>query len=153
MSRVGHTYACAHLHIVFSTKDRVPLIDPEWQARMYSYAGGIARANKCTLLAAGGMPDHVHFLVQQHPTLSTSDLLRLIKANTSGWVHRTFPSAGDFAWQRGFGAFSVSLSNISRVRRYIDNQAEHHKRMTFQEEFIALLQRHEIEYDPRYLWD
>lgn len=150
---MGHTYAALFTHFVFSTKDRSPSIQKEFRDRLYSYACGIAKSEKCVLLAAGGMPDHVHLLIQRHPEAAEADLMRLIKSNTSGWVHESFPSSRDFAWQRGYGTFSVSKSNLTAVREYIERQEEHHKRQTFQEEFIALLERHGIEYDPKYVWE
>lgn len=150
---MGHTYAALFTHFVFSTKDRLSSIKPEFRDRLYSYAGGIARAEQCVLASAGGMTDHVHLLVQMHPGTSPSDLMRLIKANTSGWIHETFPESRDFAWQRGFGTFSVSKSSLHSVREYIERQEEHHKHRTYQEEFIALLERHGVEYDPKYIWE
>jgi REP element-mobilizing transposase RayT len=149
---MGHTYAALFTHFVFSTKDRTPSIQPAFRDRLYSYAGGIAKAKQCSLLVAGGMPDHVHLLIQRHPGTAEADLMRLIKSNTSGWVHETFPSSRDFAWQRGYGVFSVSKSNLDAVRGYIERQEEHHKHQSFKDEFIALLERHGVEYDPKYVW-
>ncbi len=151
-ANMGHTFAALFTHFAFSTKDREPLITPDIRDRLYSYAGGVARSNKCTLLVAGGMPDHVHLLIQRHPEAAEADLMRLIKTNTSGWIHETFPDARDFAWQRGYGSFSVSKSALDSVRRYIEHQEEHHKTMNFQQEFIALLQKHGVEYDPQWVW-
>ena len=119
--------ASLNFHLVFSTKNRQPLIDPEIQERLYEYIGGILRAEKSVLLAAGGMPDHVHLLVSLSRELSIADTLRLVKANSSKWVHETFPHRQNFGWQAGYGAFSVSFSNLPEVKKYIAGQAEHHR--------------------------
>ena len=115
--------------------------------------GGIIRDEKGILLAAGGMPDHVHLVAKLPPTIAVSDMLWLIKTNSSRWVHETFPALRHFAWQTGYGAFGVSYSDLDRVKQYISNQQEHHRVRTFKEEFLALLKRHHIEYDERYIWD
>jgi REP element-mobilizing transposase RayT len=115
--------------------------------------GGILRAEGCALVAAGGMPDHVHLLVSLNRQISVADTLRVVKASSSRWVHETFPALSGFAWQVGYGAFAESFSHLDRVQAYLSQQAEHHRQTTFQEEFLAFLQRHGIEYDERYLWD
>ena len=145
--------ASLNFHFVFSTKNRQPLIDTEIQARLYEYIGGILRAEKSVLLAAGGMPDHVHLLVSLSRELSIADTLRVVKANCSKWIHETFPDRQNFGWQAGYGAFSVSFSNLPEVKKYIAGQAEHHRIRTFQEEFREFLRRHEIDWDERYVWD
>ena len=148
------SFVSLHQHFVFSTKNRVPLISADVQPRLFEYIGGILRAEGCVLVAAGGMPDHVHLLVSLDKQLSISEALRIIKAGSSRWVHDTFPDVlSGFAWQAGYGAFAVSFSHLDRVKAYLARQAEHHRRVTFQEEFIAFLKRHGIEYDERYLWD
>src|SRR4051812_45462618 len=116
---------CLPIHFVFSTKGREPLIREEWAARLYDYIGGIARAEKCLLLAAGGMPDHVHLLISLGRTIALADLMRLVKANSSKWIHETFPGQ-PFAWQNGYGAFAVGHDRVDVVRTYIARQAEHH---------------------------
>jgi REP element-mobilizing transposase RayT len=105
------------------------------------------------LVAAGGMTDHVHLIVSLDKTMCAADTVRKIKSNSSGWVHETFPEMGHFAWQTGYGAFGVSYSDVDRVKRYIADQEEHHRVRTFREEFLALLKRHNIEYDERHIWD
>jgi putative transposase len=145
--------ASLNFHVVFSTKNRQPLIDADIQSRLYEYIGGILRAEKSVLLAAGGMPDHVHLLVSLSRELSIAETLRLVKANSSKWIHNTFPDRKDFAWQVGYGAFSVSFSNIPDVKDYIGHQADHHRTRTFQDEYREFLRRHEIEWDERYVWD
>jgi putative transposase len=139
-------------HIVFSTKHREPLIRPEWQDRLYGYIGGILRENKCMLLCAGGMPDHVHLLSMQHQTVTLADMLREIKAHSSRWVHEEIGDKG-FRWQRGYGAFAVSFSAMDAVKQYIRTQEEHHRSMTYKEELVKLLIKHNIDHDDRYMWD
>jgi putative transposase len=145
--------ASLNLHLVFSTKNRQPLIDADIQSRLYEYIGGILRAEKSVLLAAGGMPAHVHLLVSLSRELSIAETVRLVKANSSKWIHGTFPDRQHFAWQAGYGAFTVSFSNVPDVKNYIARQADHHRIRTFQEEVREFLRRHEIEWDERYVWD
>ena len=147
------SFVSLHFHIVFSTKNRKPFITDDLQARLHEYLGGIVRADAGRLLAAGGMPDHIHLLISLSKQIALADAVRTIKSNSSKWIHETFPTQVDFAWQAGYGAFAVSFSNLDAVKRYIANQAEHHRKRTFREEFVALLERHEIEFDERYLWN
>ena len=149
---MSHTYSKILLHAVFSTKQRRPLIDDAWSDRLYSYIGGIVRENGANLLRAGGVSDHVHLLLETKTSHAPSDLLRLIKTNSSGWLHDEHLSPG-FAWQTGYGIFSVSRSQQDAVVAYIDGQAEHHRQQSFQDELRALLKRHGIEFDEQYLWD
>ena len=145
--------AAIYVHVVFSTKNRQPSISSDLAERLHPYLGGIVRNHGGIALEIGGMPDHVHMLVSLGRTLSIAELVRLVKANSTSWVHDTFPAAQDFAWQGGHGAFSVSSSNLEVVTRYIRNQAEHHRTISFQDEFRELLRRHGLEWDERYLWD
>ena len=115
--------------------------------------GGIIKGENGDLLAAGGTDDHVHLLLSLHPQTSVADAMRLVKTNSSKWIHGDFPDKAKFAWQPGYGAFSVSKSHVDNVTQYIANQEEHHKRLSFQDEFIEFLKRHEIEFDARYLWE
>jgi REP element-mobilizing transposase RayT len=147
------SFASLHVHIVFSTKTRRPLITADLQARLFEYMGGIAREHGCCLAAAGGMPDHVHLLLSLSRELSIAEAVKILKANSSKWIHEKFPEQRDFAWQTGYGAFAVSYSNLEPVKAYLATQEEHHRRRTFQEELLELLRRHEIEYDDRYLWE
>ena len=105
------------------------------------------------LLEVGGMPDHVHLVARFRADLAVADMMRVIKANSSKWVNERASRAVDFAWQTGYGAFTVSGSQLPVVRRYVQRQEEHHRKRTFQEEFVAFLKKHGIEYDQRYLWD
>jgi REP element-mobilizing transposase RayT len=147
---VAQTYTRLLYHIVFSTKNREPWIDRTWRAELHAYIGGIVRNRKGDLLAAGGMPDHIHLLVRLAATRSISDVLRDIKANSSGWLHQR--GVLPFDWQDGYGAFTLSPSAIPDVTVYINNQAEHHARETFRDEFLGLLAQHQVEYDEKYLW-
>jgi len=131
-------------HAVFSTKNRAPLITAEVEERLYPFVGGIVRDLRCTLLAINGMPDHVHLLVRYRPDLSHSDLLRHIKSRSSKWLHETFSHLNHFAWQEGYGGFTVSKSAVSAVEDYIRRQKEHHQRVDFESEFQELLRLHGI---------
>ena len=147
------SFGSIQMHLVFSTKGREPWIVPDLAQRLYEYIGGTLRGNKCTLLDAGGIPDHVHLLISLSREMSTADLARIVKSSSSKWIHDTFPSMGYFAWQAGYGAFSVSYSEIDGVRRYIAKQEEHHRKMTFQDEFRTFLRKHDLEWDEKYVWD
>jgi putative transposase len=147
------TYSKILLHIVFSTKGRARLIMPDLESRLHPYMGGIARDERGVLFEIGGIGNHVHLLVGWRTDESVAALLRCVKGGSSLWVHQTFPAMQAFAWQEGYGAFSVSESQAERVQQYIRNQAEHHQVRTFEEEFVALLVKHRIEYEEKYLWD
>jgi len=150
---VPQSFACMHCHIVFSTKNRQPLIMADTAPRLYEYIGGILRNTGSRLIAAGGMPDHVHLMVSLGKLASLADSVRDVKSNCSRWIHETFAGLRGFAWQSGYGGFAVSYSNLDEVQRYIANQQEHHRTHTFKEEFLAFLKRHNMEYDERYIWD
>ena len=151
-SPMAHTFTNLLTHVIFSTKDRLPVITPEIKPRMLAYMGGIVRSLDGIALAIDGPADHVHLLVKTPATIAMADFLRDVKASSSKWVHETFPRAA-FAWQTGYGAFSVSCSNVEAVKKYIAGQEEHHRTVSFQEEFVAFLRRHGIEYDERYIWE
>lgn len=149
---MAHTYASCLFHVVFSTKERRPLISPAMQARLWGYLGGIARKNRIHALAIGGTADHIHMLLAVPPEMPLAKALQLIKGGSSKWVHETYPSHRLFAWQEGYGAFSISISHLKETIRYIEEQEEHHRRKTFQEEFLAFLKKHNLDFDPRYVW-
>jgi REP-associated tyrosine transposase len=138
-------------HIVFSTKDRRPLITPEYEVRLHDYIGGTIRGLGGISLELNGTEDHVHLLAKLRPDRALSDVLRDLKANATGWMHDLFPVLKDFSWQRGYGAFTVSQSNIKEVRNYISRQKEHHANVTFRDEFIQFLKSNDIEYDERFI--
>ena len=148
-----HTYTDVLIHFIFSTKDRAPLIAPEIRATLLAYLGGIVRELKGSPMSINAVADHVHALIRMPSDASPAEMMRVVKTNSSRWVHEQWPQEESFAWQTGYGAFSVSESNVDQVREYIARQEEHHRRMTFQEEFIAFLKRHNIQYDPSYVWE
>lgn len=139
-------------HVVFSTKDREPLITDAHQTRLYEYLGGIVRAQGGVALAINGMADHVHLLARLRQDKALADVIRDLKASASGWMHKVFPEAQAFAWQNGYGAFTVSASQVETVRRYIANQQAHHQKQSFQDEFTGMLKLNEIEFKPEFLW-
>ena len=146
---MADTYTNLLVHIVFSTKNREPLITPTLRPEMEKYLGGILRNEGSALLEIGTMPDHVHLLVKLRPDASVSESVRVLKANSSKWANDRFPG---FAWQNGYGAFSVSESQIEAIRGYLRRQEEHHRGVTFQQEYVAFLQRHGIEFQEAYVW-
>ncbi|QDV27103.1 IS200/IS605 family transposase [Aureliella helgolandensis] len=150
---MSSTHTNLLFHIVYSTKYRRNIINVDIRKRLYEYIGGILRENKGTLLEIGGMPDHVHLLAKLSPSFAISDVLRLVKTNSSKWVNETFAMNSPFAWQRGFGAFSVSMSSVADVEKYVKLQEEHHRKLTFRDEYRLLLKRHGIEFDERYLFE
>jgi putative transposase len=146
---MSHSYAQNHLHVVFSTKERKKLIAKSMQPKLWSYMAGIARNHGFLVIANGGMEDHVHFLIQLHPMLALSKAIALLKANSS---KRMNEHGTRFGWQEGYGAFSVSASNLDAVVRYIQDQERHHRKMTFENEFVGLLNKHGIEFDPQHVF-
>jgi REP element-mobilizing transposase RayT len=150
---MGHTFSNILLHVVFGTKGRRPTIATTSRSRLYEYLAGVAREEFGQSLLIGGTADHVHGLILLRPDKSLSEAMQKWKALSSGWVHKTFPDSTAFAWQTGFAGFSVSESSKNAVREYIERQEEHHRKMTFEEEYIAFLERHNVAYDPRYVWE
>jgi len=149
---MANTYSSLHYHLVFSTKNRVAYLTPDIEQRVWAYIGGVARKHKLNALQVGGFDDHIHALVMAPPILSPSQIAQYLKGDSSKWIHETFPELRDFAWQEGYGAFTVSKSNLESVIGYIEKQREHHQQRTFQEEYLDFLQKHGIEYDERYVW-
>ena len=149
---MANTYTSLHYHVIFSTKNREPWLVPDIEQRVWAYIGGIARAHKMTALQVGGVEDHIHALVTAPPTIAPFQIAQYLKGDSSLWIHKEFPLLRKFGWQDGYGAFTVSKSNIPEVIRYIQNQREHHRKKTFQEEYLEFLHEHGIEYDERYLW-
>jgi putative transposase len=147
------SFVSLYFHVIFSTRFREPLLVGELPTGLYKYMGGYLRNRNSKLVGAGGTPDHVHLLVSLHQQVAVADLLRGMKASASNWVHENYENLAGFAWQHGYGAFSVSYSNVPDVQDYIDRQVEHHRHKSFQEEFIEFLNRHDMPYDERYLWE
>ena len=150
-ANMSDSYTNLLYHIVFSTKDRRPLITPEYEPRLYEYIGGTIRGLGGISLELNGTEDHVHLLAKLRPDRALSDVLRKLKANATGWMHDVFPAVKDFSWQRGYGAFTVSQSNVEEVRNYLRRQKEHHAKISFRDEFIQFLKANGIEYDERYV--
>ena len=149
---MANTYTSLHYHIVFSTKNRVKNISERIERRVWAYLGGVARKHRMTALQVGGYEDHVHALVIAPPSVAPSQAVQFLKGESSRWMHEEFPELRGFAWQDGYGAFTVGKSNLSQVIRYIQTQREHHRKRTFQEEYLEFLQRHGVEYDEQYVW-
>jgi putative transposase len=146
------SYACLYYHLIFSTKERRPLLSAALRPRLYDYMGSIIRNDQGILVAAGGTADHVHLLASISKDRSVSVSLRDVKAYSSRWIHETFPDLQEFAWQSGYGAFTVGHSGLDKVKSYVRNQAAHHRTLTFQEEFVTFLERYGVPYDERYIW-
>jgi len=149
---LAHTYTSILIHALFSTKDRQPWLDAEVRGEVFRYLGGTVNALGGQSLLVNGPPNHVHLLLVQPARLSVSNLMEKVKASSSGWVKKRWRDRRYFAWQTGYTAFRVSQSQVERVRRYIETQEEHHRRVSFPEEVLALLKKHGIEYDPRYVF-
>ena len=149
---MANTYTSLHYHIVFSTKNRIPYIKPEIEQRVWEYLGGVVRHHKMTALQVGGVDDHIHALIMAPPTIAPSQIAQYLKGESSKWIHETFPALRTFAWQEGYGAFTVSKSGLESVVSYIRGQRAHHQQKDFQAEYLDFLQRHGVEYDERYVW-
>jgi REP-associated tyrosine transposase len=149
---MAHTYTKLLTHFIFSTKDRAPNLQPSVKAELFPYMFGILKNIQVTVLALNGSLDHVHLLAGLPPTLSVAEATRVLKANSSRWANESGLVTGGFAWQEGYGAFSVSQSNVPSVVRYIARQEEHHRKISFQDEFLEFLKKHGIDYDERYIW-
>jgi putative transposase len=147
---MASTYLGLHYHLVFGTKDRMPLISSSWRPRLHDYLGGTIRSLGGVPEAVGGIADHVHLLVGLQATHCLADFVRDLKKAATNWVHETLHQ-DKFAWQTGDAAFSVSSTSREAVRDYIARQEDHHRTKTFREEWIAMLDRAGIEYDPRFL--
>ena len=146
-------YLSLLVHFTWSTKGRQPWLEADIRDDLYSYIGGIMKNKRAKLIAAGGMHDHIHLCASMPSTISVADFVNAVKANSSRWIHDSYIRLRNFAWQEGYGAFSVSKSEEGKVVRYISNQENHHRKRTFKEELIELLEKHEIPYDSRYIWD
>ena len=149
---MGHTYTSLLTHIIFSTKDRVPSLEPDMREEVEKYVCGVARNLGAKTLAINSVADHAHMLIQMPAATSVAEIVSKLKSNSSRFVHEKWPRQSKFAWQQGYGAFSVSRSGVDDVVRYVANQEEHHQKRTFQEEYLEFLTRYEIEYDERYVW-
>jgi REP element-mobilizing transposase RayT len=147
---MSHTHTNLLIHIVFSTQGHLPFITNEIKTELFAYMGGLVNELKGKPIIIDGMSDHIHMLIVLPPDVSISDAMRFVKANSSRWVKERFGKK--FAWQKGFGAFSVSRSSVDAVTTYIKNQEQHHKSFDFKTEFVSLLDKNDVDYDERYLW-
>jgi REP element-mobilizing transposase RayT len=145
--------SAVYIHLVFSTKDRRPLLRDDIQEPLHAQLGGISKTLQCPPLIVGGVEDHVHMLCRFGRTITQAEWVKELKRVSNLWLQKQGPAFCDFEWQGGYADFSVSASNIEQVKRYIAGQKEHHRRISFQDEMRALLQKHEIEFDERYVWD
>jgi len=149
---MANTYTQIHIQTVFANQNRQSLISNEWKDDLYKYITAIIQNNEHKLLQINGMPDHVHILFGLRPVHSISDLMKQVKQESSKWINQNRLARGKFSWQEGYGAFSYSKDQLPRVITYIQNQQEHHKKRTFREEYIALLEAHGVDYDERYIF-
>ena len=150
---MANTFTSLHYHVIFSTKHREPWIPRDQEERLWAYLAGIAQQHKLKPLLVGGIEDHINILLGMPPTITVSEALKSIKGGSSGWLKENLPDCRGFGWQDGYAAFAVRKSQLGEVEDYIRKQREHHRFKTFQEEYRVFLERHEIPYDERYLWD
>jgi REP element-mobilizing transposase RayT len=150
---MAHRFTSLFTHLIFSTKDRFPYLDPELAPQCWAYIGGIVENIGGRRIEIGGIADHLHLLFDMPATMALADCVRMIKSNSSKWIHETWPARSAFHWQQGYSAFSVSRSEADRVIKYIRNQEKHHRRTTYQDEVRQFLKRHGMECDERYMWE
>lgn len=149
---MAHSYRAHYYHLIWSTKNRVPLIGKEIQSPLYAYIGGITKNKNGALLCAGGTDNHIHLLIGLTLPDKFSDFVRDIKANSSLWLSKNLSRKQSFSWQEGYGSFSVSYSSLDKVIHYIENQEAHHRVITFEEEYRQIIRKHKIKYDERFLF-
>lgn len=149
---MAHTFTSLLTHAIFSTSERRPFLSDVMRPDAHAYIGGILRQLRAAPIAIGGTSNHVHLLMRLPADLSVADCLRVVKTNSSRWIKERWPERRSFSWQGGYGAFTVSESNRGAVIQYIQGQEQHHQRISYQEEFLALLKKHGVEFDERYVW-
>ena len=147
-----HSLTSSLFHVVFSTKERKNLINLDMQPRLWSYLKGIAETNGFETLAVGGTDNHVHALLRLPAAMNLAKAVQLLKGGSSKWVHDTFPTHSAFAWQKGYGAFSIGVSGIGQTVAYIENQVEHHRSRSFEDEYLEFVRRHGLKHDERYIF-
>jgi putative transposase len=150
---MANTFTQIYIHVVFSVKHRVSLIQQDWREELHKYITGIIQNKDHKVLAINTMPDHIHILIGMRPDASLSELVRDLKANSSKWINEKKFLKIKFLWQEGYGAFSYSHSQLDEVIHYIKEQQEHHKKRTFKEEYISFLKKYYVPYDPKYVFD
>jgi REP element-mobilizing transposase RayT len=141
------------VHVIFSTKDRAPLLTAEIREELYPYLATVVRNAECECFRVGGVADHVHIALRLSRTVTMARLIQELKASSSQWLKEKSPALKNFSWQRGYGAFSVGPADLESLRTYIANQEEHHKKRTYQEEYRAFLVKYGVDFDGRYVWD
>ena len=146
--------SAVYIHLVFSTKERRPFLrEQALRESLHAYLGSVSKQLECPPLLVGGVEDHVHLLCRFGRTITQADWVKELKRVSSIWIKQHDPTSAAFAWQGGYGAFSVSTSALDRTREYIANQEQHHQKQTFQDEYRALLRKHGVEWDERYVWE
>lgn len=150
---MGHTYASIYYHIVFATQGRVPALGEQIRPRLWDYMGGILRNIRCHPVIVGGHAEHAHVVVSAHQDLAPSKLVATVKANSSRWLHETYPDLAEICWQRGGSVYTLHHGLVERARQYVSRQEEHHREQSFEEEYRAFLRRHGVVIDERYIWD
>jgi putative transposase len=150
---MANTFTQLYVHVVFSVKGRQSLIQSVWKSELYKYICGVVNGNEQKVYAIGGVADHIHILLSIKPNIALSDLVRDIKANSSKWINEKQYVIGKFKWQEGFGAFSIAHSYLDNVISYINNQEQHHHKKTFKEEYLEFLQKLQITFDEKYLFE
>lgn len=148
---MGQSLHQNYAHLVFSTKDRRPLIDGTIEPDLYAYLGGITRDLNATLLAVNGMTDHIHLLIRTNKNIADAEFMKQLKGSSSKWMNEK--GISNFKWQGGYGWFSVSAKDLDQAKGYLAKQKEHHKTVTFKDEFRQFLKSYHVEYDERYVWD
>lgn len=146
---MAHSFVCSYFHLVWSTLERRPLIHSDIQERLWPYLAGIARQEKMKALSIGGTNNHVHVLASLPSTMAVAKAVQVLKCNSSGWINDEFQKYSCFGWQEGYAGFSVSASAVNQVTEYIQRQEQHHRKRTFEEEFLAMLDRHGMVYEAR----
>ncbi|NVK84382.1 MAG: IS200/IS605 family transposase [Cytophagia bacterium] len=149
---MANTYTQLHIHVVFAVQNRKSLIRPEWANDLYKYITGIIQNHKHRVLQINGMPDHVHILLGLRPSQALSELMKQVKQDSSKWINQQGYVRGKFSWQTGYGAFSYSKSQVPQVIRYIQNQKDHHKTKSFQEEYLEFLKAFQIDFNETYIF-
>ncbi|MGI0108303.1 IS200/IS605 family transposase [Salinimicrobium sp. WS361] len=149
---MANTYTQIHIQAIFAVQNWQSLIKSVWEVELYKYITGIIQNNGHKVLQVNGMPDHIHVLFGLRPAQGLSDLMKLVKQDSSKWINSKGILNGRFSWQAGYGAFSYSKSQVPQVIKYIQNQKEHHKKSSFQEEYLKLLETHEVEFDPKFIF-
>src|SRR4051812_13632889 len=147
---MAQSFTSVYLHIIFSTRERLPLIPTEQQRKLWSYVGGILKNHGMKGLAIGGIDDHIHVLISLSSDITVAKTVNLVKSNSSKWMREKNP---DFGWQKGYAAYSVSASALDSVKAYIETQAEHHKKRDFKQEYVSLLKKHGVGFDPKWVFD